>query len=200
VFIVKADSPYKTFNELMAAVKKNPGAVKFAGGSSPGSMDHLAFCKVAKVAGVNPKELVYVAFSGGGEALTALLGGNVAFASSGTGEVLSQIQAGTVRALAITSAERRGGPLKDVPTLKELGLNTTYEVWRGAFGTPGMSKDAQAWWAKTMKTMVGTKTWKESLAKLQWVDAYAGAEDFAKFLADEEKSYRDLMTDLGFAK
>lgn len=200
VFIVKADSPYKTFNDLMAAVKKSPGAVKFSGGSSPGSMDHLAFCKVAKTTGVNPKDLVYVAFSGGGEALTALLGGNVAFASSGTGEVLAQIQAGTVRALAITSAERRSGPLKDVPTLKELGVNVTYEVWRGAFGAPGMSKEAQAWWAKTMKTMVGTKTWKESLAKLQWVDAYAPAEDFVKFLADEEKSYRDLMTDLGFAK
>ncbi|HSB67991.1 MAG TPA: tripartite tricarboxylate transporter substrate binding protein [Candidatus Methylomirabilis sp.] len=200
VFIVKADSPYKTFPELVAALKKSPGAVKFAGGSSPGSMDHLAFCKVAKVAGINPKELVYVAFSGGGEALTALLGGNVAFVSSGVGEVLAQIQAGTVRALAISSAERRGGPLKDVPTLKELGLNTTYEVWRGAFGAPGMSKDAQAWWAKTLKTMVGTKTWKDSLEKLQWVDAYAGAQEFGKFLGEEEKSYRDLMTDLGFAK
>ena len=200
VFIVKADSPYKTFNELMAAVKKNPGAVKFAGGSSPGSMDHLAFCKVAKLAGINAKDLSYVAFSGGGEALTTLLGGNVAFVSSGTGEVLTHIQAGTVRALAITSAERRGGPLKDVPTLKEVGLNTTYEVWRGIFGTPGMSKEAQAFWAKTLKTMVGTKTWKESLEKLQWVDAYDDAKGFAKFLQDEEKSYRELMTDLGFAK
>jgi putative tricarboxylic transport membrane protein len=200
VFIVKADSPYKTFNDLMAAVKKNPGAVKFAGGSSPGSMDHLAFCKVAKMAGINAKDLSYVAFSGGGEALTTLLGGNVAFVSSGTGEVLQHIQAGTVRALAITSGERRGGPLKDVPTLKELGIKTTYEVWRGVFGTPGMSKDAQAYWAKTIKTMVGTKTWKESLEKLEWVDAYADANGFAKFLKEEEKSYLELMTDLGFAK
>lgn len=200
VFIVKADSPYKTFKDLLAAVKKNPNAVKFAGGSSPGSMDHLAFCKVAKLAGINPKDLSYVAFSGGGEALTTLLGGNVSFVSSGIGEVLSHIQAGTVRALAITSSERRGGPLKDIPTLKELGINTTYEVWRGVFGAPGMSKDAQAYWAKTLKTMVGTKTWKESLEKLQWVDAYAGAGDFAKFLTDEEKSYRELMTDLGFTK
>lgn len=200
VFIVKADSPYKTFNDLLAAIKKNPGAVKFAGGSSPGSMDHLAFCKVAKLAGINPKELSYVAFSGGGEALTTLLGGNVAFVSSGTGEVLAQIQAGTVRALAITSATRGTGPLKDVPTLKEVGINTTYEVWRGAFGAPGMSKEAQAWWAKTLKTMVGTKTWKESLEKLQWVDAYADAAEFTKFLAEEQKSYGDLMTDLGFAK
>jgi len=200
IFIVKADSPYKTFNDLIAAMKKTPGAVKFAGGSSPGSMDHLAFVKVAKLAGVNPKEVVYVAFSGGGEALTALLGGNVAFVSTGVGEVLGQIQAGTVRALAITSAERRGGPLKDIPTVKELGINTTYEVWRGAFGAPGMSNDAQAWWAKTLKSMVGTKTWKDSLEKLQWVDAYASAEEFTKFLADEEKSYRELMGDLGFAK
>lgn len=200
VFIVKADSPYKTFKELLDAVKKSPGAVKFAGGSSPGSMDHLAFCKVAKLAGINPKELSYVAFSGGGEALTTLLGGNVAFVSSGIGESLAQIQAGTVRALAVTSPARLSGPLKDVPTVKEAGINTTYEVWRGVFGAPGMSKEAQAWWAKTLKTMVGSKTWKESLEKLQWLDAYAGAEDFATFLANEQKSYQELMTTLGFAK
>ncbi len=200
IFIVKADSPYKTFKDLMDAIKKNPNAVKFAGGSSPGSMDHLAFCKVAQVAGINPKDLSYVAFSGGGEAITTLLGGNVAFVSSGIGESLAQIQAGTVRALAVSSAARLGGPLKDVPTLKELGINTTYEVWRGIFGAPGMSKDAQAWWSKTLKSMVGTKTWKESLEKLQWVDAYADADQFAKFLADEQKSYQDLMVTLGFAK
>lgn len=200
IFIVKADSPYKTFNDLLAAMKKTPGAVKFAGGSSPGSMDHLAFIKMAKLAGVNPKEIVYVAFSGGGEALTALLGGNVAFVSTGVGEVLAQLQAGTIRALAITAPQRSGGPLKDVPTVKELGINTTYEVWRGVFGAPGMSKEAQAWWAKTLNTMRESKTWKESLEKLQWVDAYAPAEEFTRFLADEEKSYRDLMTDLGLAK
>jgi putative tricarboxylic transport membrane protein len=200
IFIVKADSPYKTFKDLLDALKKNPGAVKFAGGSSPGSMDHLAFCKVAQLAGINSKELSYVAFSGGGEAITTLLGGNVAFVSSGIGESLAQIQAGTVRALAVTSPERLGGPMKDVPTLKEAGINATYEVWRGVFGVPGMSKEAQAWWAKTLKTMVGTKTWKESLEKLQWLDAYAGAEDFTKFLADEQKSYQELMVTLGFAK
>lgn len=200
VFVVKADSPYKTFKDLMAALKKNPGAIKFAGGSSPGSMDHLAFCKVAHAAGINPKDLVYVAFAGGGEALIALLGDNVAFVSTGIGEVLGQIQAGTVRALAVSSSVRRGGPLKDVPTVKESGINVTYEVWRGIFGAPGMSKDAQAWWAKTLKSMGGTKTWKESLEKLQWVDAYADAVEFTKFLSSEQKAYQELMEALGFAK
>ena len=163
-------------------------------------MDHLAMCKMAHAAGINPKDLVYVAFNNAGEALTALLGGNVAFASSGVGEMVPQLQAGTIRALAVTSSARRGGPMKDIPTVKELGLNTTYEVWRGIFGAPGMSKDAQAWWAKTLKTMAGTKTWKESLEKLQWVDAYADAGEFAKFLEDDYKSYQSLMVTLGFAK
>jgi putative tricarboxylic transport membrane protein len=200
IFTVKADSPYKTFNDLVAALKKNPTAVKFAGASSPGSMDHLAMCKVAHAAGINPKDLVYVAFNNAGEAITALLGGNVAFVSSGIGEMVPQLQAGTVRALAVTSATRRGGLMKDIPTVKELGINTTYEVWRGIFGSPGMSTDAQAWWAKTLKTMAGTKTWKESLEKLQWVDAYADAKEFANFLEDDYKSYQGLMVTLGFVK
>ena len=200
IFTVKADSPYKTFNDLVAALKKNPSAVKFAGASSPGSMDHLAMCKVAHAAGINPKDLVYVAFNNAGEATTALLGGNVAFISTGIGEMVPQLQAGTVRALAVTSATRRPGLMKDIPTVKELGINTTYEVWRGIFGAPGMSKDAQDWWAKTLKTMVGTKTWKESLEKLQWVDAYADAKEFASFLTDDYKSYHDLMVTLGFVK
>ncbi len=200
IFLVKADSPYKTIGDLMAALKKDPTALKFAGGSSPGSMDHLAFCKAAKVAGVDATKVVYVPFSGGGEAITALLGGNVAFVSTGIGEALAQIEAGTVRALAVSSAERRTGVLKDVPTLKEAGINTTYEVWRGVFGTPGMSKEAKDWWTATLKKMVTTATWKDALKTLQWVDAYAGPDDFAKFLAEEEASYKVLMTDLGFAK
>jgi putative tricarboxylic transport membrane protein len=200
VFLVQANSPYKTLGDLLAAIKKDPQAIKFAGGSSPGSMDHLAFCKVAKAAGIDPAKLVYVAFSGGGEAMTTLLGGNVAFVSTGTGEAKGQIQAGTVRALAITSGARLSGDLKDIPTVKEQGLDVTYEVWRGVFGVPGMSKNAKDWWGKTLKTMVGTPTWKDQLVKQSWVDAYANGDDFAKFLDNEYKSYQELMVNLGFAK
>ena len=181
IFLVRADSPYKTFKDLIAAVKANPSAVKFAGGSAAGNMDHLAFCKVAKGAGIDPSKLVYVAFSGGGEAIP-------------------QIQAGTVRALAISSPERRGGPLAAVPTVKESGINVTYEVWRGVFGAPGMSKDAQAYWGKTLKAMTTTKSWADSCEKMQWVPAYADSAAFAKFLAEENKSYEDLMKNLGLAK
>jgi putative tricarboxylic transport membrane protein len=200
VILVKADSPYKTMDDLMAALKKDPSAVKFAGASSPGSMDHLAIAKLAKAAGIDPGKLSYVAFNDVGSGLTALLGGNVAFMSTGVGEAIPQVEAKTVRALGVSSPERRGGVMKDVPTWKEAGYNVTYEVWRGIFGAPGMSPSAKKWWGDTLKKMVATQAWKDSLNKLQWVDAYTDGDTFAKFLADEEVSYKDLMTSTGFIK
>ncbi len=200
VILVKADSPYKTLGDLIAALKKDPLSVKFAGASSPGSMDHLAIAKLAKKAGIDPNKLGYVAFNDVGSGLTALLGGNVGFMSTGVGEAIPQIEAKTVRALGVSSAERRGGVMKDVPTWKEAGVDVTYEVWRGIFGAPEMSGDAKKYWADTLKKMSASKTWKESLDKLQWVDAYADADAFSKFLAEEEKSYKELMTDTGFIK
>jgi putative tricarboxylic transport membrane protein len=200
IVLVKADSPYKTLTDLLNAIQKNAAEVKLGGGSAAGSMDHLSFAKIASAAGLDPKNLVYVAFSGGGEAITALLDNQVAFVTTGTGESLAQVQAGKVRALAVTSAERLGGALKDVPTVRESGYNATYEVWRGVFGAPGMSKEAQDWWAGRLKTMTETQTWKDALAKLQWQPAYADAVTFTRFLADEEVSYRTLMGNLGFLK
>ncbi len=200
VILVKADSPYKTMEDLMAAMKKDPGAVKFAGASSPGSMDHLAIAKLAKTAGIDPNKLSYIAFNDVGSGLTALLGGNVAFMSTGVGEAIPQIEAKTVRALGVSSAARRGGVMKDVPTWTEAGYKVEYEVWRGIFGAPGMSADAKAWWGETLKRMATTKTWKDSLEKLQWVDAYTDGDTFAKFLTAEEVSYKELMLATGFIK
>lgn len=200
VFLVKADSPYTTLKQLMDDIVKDEAAIKVAGGSSPGSMDHLAFLKVAKAAGADPVAIPYIAFNGGAEAITTLLGGNVAVVSTGIGESLAQLEAGTVRALAVTSAERRSGVLKDVPTVKEAGYDVTYEVWRGIFGPPKMSDAAKKWWGDTLKKMVETTTWKDRLAKLQWEPAYADADAFAKFLDEEHASYLTLMTDLGLAK
>jgi len=198
--VVKADSPYKTFADLIAAIKKDPTAVKMAGGSSPGSMDHVAFLKMAQAAGADPTKVIYVAFSGGGEAMTTLLGGNVAFMCTGTGEVVPQLQAGTIRVLGISSAARRPGVLKDVPTMKEQGVNVTYEVWRGIFGAPGMSKDAQAWWAKTIKKMVTTATWKGFLDQYALDDGYLPQADFQKFLDADFASSKDLLTKIGMIK
>ncbi|MDA8410860.1 MAG: tripartite tricarboxylate transporter substrate binding protein [Treponema sp.] len=198
--VVRADSPYKTINDLFAAIKKDPTQVKMAGGSSPGSMDHVAFLKMAQAGGVDPTKVIYVAFSGGGEAMTTLLGGNVAFLCTGTGEAVPQLKAGTVRILGISSPSRRGGDLKDVPTVKEQGVDVTYEVWRGLFGAPGMSKEAQAYWAGTIKKMVATPTWKGFLDQFALGDGYMDQAAFAKFLDNEYATSKDLLTKIGLVR
>ncbi|MEI6874136.1 MAG: tripartite tricarboxylate transporter substrate binding protein [Spirochaetota bacterium] len=197
---VKADSPFKTLKDLIEALKKDPGAYKFAGGSSPGSMDHLSFLKIAQAAGIDPSKLVYVAFSGGGEAMTTLLGGNVAFASTDTGGVKAQLEAGQIRVLAISAAARRPGSFKDVPTVKESGYNVTFDVWRGVFAAPGMSKEAQTWWAATLKKMTTTATWKGQLDNYGWADGYMAQADFAKFLDGDYALFKDLMVKVGLTK
>jgi putative tricarboxylic transport membrane protein len=201
VVVVKADSPYQTLEELLVAIRADPKALKFAGVSSPGSMDHVAFAKIAKAAGIDPKAMDYIAFAGGGEATTALLGGNVAFLSTGIGESVAQLKAGTIRALAITAPERLPSDLlKDVPTVKESGYDVTYEIWRGVFGPADMSPDAKAYWDATIKKMVESPTWKDQLVKLNWSDAYAGSAEFTPFLEQETEMYKTLLTELGFAK
>ncbi len=201
IIIVKADSPYQTLEDLLNALRADPKSVKYAGVSSPGSMDHVAFAKIAKAAGIDPKAVDYIAFAGGGEATTALLGGNVAFLSTGIGESVAQLEAGTVRALALTAPERLTSDLlKDVPTVKELGYDVTYEIWRGVFGPADMSAEAKAYWADTLKKMVASPTWKAQLVKLNWRDAYANSEDFTTFLAQETESYKAMLSELGFAK
>ena len=201
VIIVKADSPFKTLEDLLNALRADPKSQKFAGVSSPGSMDHVAFAKIAKAAKIDPKAMDYIAFAGGGEATTALLGGNVAFLSTGIGESVAQLEAGTVRALAITAPERLTSDLlKNVPTVKESGYDVTYEIWRGIFGPADMSPEAKAYWEATIKKMVASPTWKAQLDKLNWRDAYANSADFTTFLAAETDSYKSMLTELGFAK
>lgn len=201
IIVVKADSPYQSLEDLLNAMRADPKAIKFAGVSSPGSMDHVAFAKIAKAAGIDPKQLEYIAFAGGGEATTALLGGNVTFLSTGIGESVAQLEAGTIRALAITAPERLPSDLlKDVPTVEELGYDVTYEIWRGVFGPADMSPEAKAYWEASIKKMVESPTWKAQLEKLNWTDAYAPSADFTTFLGKETETYQALLTELGFAK
>lgn len=201
IIVVKADSPYQTLEELLNALRDDPKSVKYAGVSSPGSMDHIAFAKIAKAAGIDPKQLDYIAFAGGGEATTALLGNNVGFLSTGIGESVAQLEAGTIRALAITAPERLPSDLlKDVPTVKESGYDVVYEIWRGVFGPADMSPEAKAYWEATIKKMVESPTWKAQLEKLNWRDAYAASDEFTTFLGQETDDYKTMLTELGFAK
>lgn len=199
VFVVKADSKFQSVKELMDAAKKDPKSVKLGGGSAPGSMDHLAFAKAAKVAGVDVKSLPYVSFQGGGEAMTSLLGGHIDVISTGIGESLEQARAGKIRILAVTAAKRVEA-IKEVPTLKESGIDAEFTIWRGFFGPPEMPAEAKRYFESAFEKMVTSKSWIDAANKYGWLIEYKNSADFSKFLDAQNKEMETLLSELGLLK
>ncbi|WP_152044685.1 Bug family tripartite tricarboxylate transporter substrate binding protein [Aureimonas psammosilenae] len=195
--VVPAASPYKTIGELVAALKENPGAVAFAGGSAGGT-DHIATGLLAKAAGVDPRGINYIAFSGGGEALAAILGGQVAAGISGYGEFESQIKAGTLRLLALTSAERLPGV--DAPTLKESGLDVVLQNWRMVAAAPGITDEQKAAITADVKKMVDSKEWQDVLQRNGWDNAYLEGDAFKAELAKNITDTKAVLTDIGLVQ
>jgi putative tricarboxylic transport membrane protein len=198
--VVKADSPYNDMKSLLADLKADPKKLTIAGGSAPGSMDHLVAILPAYKFGINPNELKYVSYDGGGEAIAALLGGNadvIATDASGVGEYL---KAGKVKVLAVTSTERLGGGLKDIPTLKEAGVDAEFTIWRGVFGPKEMSKEELAYWEKTLTALNEKEEWKKELQANGWEPEFKLTGDFIKFLEAQEALIKEMLTALNMAK
>lgn len=195
VVVVQADSPHQTIGELMAAIEADP-SLAVGGGSAPGSMDHIAGAGAAAAAGLDARTVNYIPFSGGGEALVALMGGHVAAVSTGAGEVQAQLASGDVRALAVSSAERIE-TLPDVPTFVESGIDFTFDVWRGVMGPPDMPAEAVAYYADMFEKMMATDGWKDAATQLGWINAFQGPDAFAAFLAAQNEQFSTILGDIG---
>ena len=120
VFVLPANSPYKNMKEVVEQLKKDPGSIKWGGGSR-GATEHIAAAMIAQAVGVSAAKINYVPFRGGGEATAAILGGNVTIGGSGYSEFQPYIESGKMIPVAVTSAKRLPGI--NVPTLKELGID-----------------------------------------------------------------------------
>jgi putative tricarboxylic transport membrane protein len=194
VFVLPANSPFKTMAEVIAQLKKDPGSVKWGGGSR-GSTEHIAAAMIANEVGVDPSKINYVAFRGGGEAISAILGGNVTIGGSGYSEFSEYIASGKMKALAVTSETR----LKDVaiPTLKELGVNVAIGNWRGVYGAPGITPAQRQVLTDLVLKAVRSKGWAEATAKNNWTPAVLSGAAFEKFVDDDFASLRATMVKSG---
>ncbi|PRY32721.1 Bug family tripartite tricarboxylate transporter substrate binding protein [Umezawaea tangerina] len=197
IVVVGAESPYRTLAELVAAWKADPGAVPVGGGSSPGGPDHLAPMLMAKAVGIEPRTVNYIPFDGGGELLASVLGGKVAFGVSGIGEYRDQIEAGTLRVLAVTSADRIPGV--DAPTLGESGVDVKFSNWRGIVAPPGISDVDRDRLVGLFTTLHKTAQWQEAVRRNGWTDAFAPGEEFGTFLEEENTRVATVLKDLGLA-
>ncbi len=194
VFVLPANSPFKTMKDVVEQMKKDPGSIKWGGGSR-GSTEHIAAAMIAREVGVDPAKINYVAFRGGGEATAAILGGNVSVGGSGYSEFAEYINTGKMRPLAVTSDKRLKGI--DVPTLKEQGINVVIGNWRGVYGAPGINAEQRKALTEMILKAVKTKSWAESLEKNGWTPALMSGPEFDKFVDDEFASLRAVMAKSG---
>jgi putative tricarboxylic transport membrane protein len=195
IVVVNKKSPYQSFDQLLSAWKADPGKLAVGGGSSPGGPDHLAPMLIAKTAGIDPKQVNFVSYDGGGELLAAVLGGQVAFGVTGVGETKDQIDAGEIRALAVTSAQPVEG--LDVKTLKEQGVDLEFTNWRGWIAPPELGdQDKQALIDLATK-MHDSQQWKDALATNGWTDAFMVGDEYGAFLKSEDQRVADVLNELG---
>ncbi len=194
VFVLPANSPFKTMADVVAQLKKDPGSVKWGGGSR-GSTEHIAAAQIARAVGVDPGKINYVAFRGGGEATAAILGGNVTVGGSGYSEFAEYINAGKMKGIAVTSGKRLKGV--SVPTLKEQGIEVEIGNWRGVYGAPGITAAQRKALTDMVLAALKTKSWAESLAKNDWTPAVLTGPAFDSFVDDEFASLRATMVKAG---
>lgn len=194
VIVVPVASPFRTLRDLVTALRDNPEAVSWGGGSAGGS-DQMLAGLLAEAVGLAPRRINYIAFSGGGESLAAIVGGQVSVGVNGLAELEPQIQAGTVRALAISSATRLPG--LDVPTLREQGVALDFENWRSVVAPPGLPAAERARLQALVAAVVRSKTWTDLRTRYRWLDRYLDGDDFARFGEAEETRVRGVLAQLG---
>ncbi|ARP94967.1 Bug family tripartite tricarboxylate transporter substrate binding protein [Bordetella genomosp. 13] len=197
VLAVPMNSPIKTVDDVLKALRENPGALAIGGGSV-GGVDHVAAALIAKAAGVPPTKINYIPYPSGAELVPLLVSGQIKLALSGYSEFKPYAQQKRLRIIAVTSDKRLPG--LDAPTLKESGVDVVIGNWRGIIGSPGMSAEGRAMWLDRFKKLHDSPQWKKAMADREWTDAYLAGDDFAKFLADEKVRQEQVLKDLGLVK
>jgi putative tricarboxylic transport membrane protein len=197
VIVVPGSSEIKTLADLVAKLKADPGSVAWGGGSAGGT-DHILAGLIAKAAGADVSKLNYVPFSGGGEALAAVMGGHVVAGISGYSEWEGQIKSGELRALAISAPERVAGI--DIPTLKEQGVDVELANWRAIVAPPDITDEQKKALLDTVDAAVKSDAWKKVLAAKNWTDLYLSGDDFGKLLTAEDARVTEILKGIGLVQ
>ncbi|TQM78131.1 putative tricarboxylic transport membrane protein [Saccharothrix saharensis] len=197
VVVVPADSPYRTIEDLLAAVDAKGQGVTITGGSAGGT-DHVLAGMLLQALDIDPGKLNYVPYSGGGESLAALLGGKVDAGISGVGEYVEQIKAGKLRALG-TSGPKEHPELK-APTFKKLGKGVELINWRGVVAPGSISVAAKDRLVKLVTDMHASPQWQEELKKKGWTDTFQTGHDFSTFLTVEIGRIKPVLQEIGLVQ
>lgn len=196
VVAVRAKSKYKTMQDLVDAMKQDPGKISFGGGSAGGT-DQILVGLIAKAAGVDPSKPKYVAYSGGGEATQSILSGSVDAGVSGVSEWADQVEAGKMRVLAVSSAEPVDVGGEQAPTLKQQGLDVEITNWRGVVAPPNLKPDERDAAIAAISKLHDSPEWKQALQRNEWTDFFRTGDDFKSFMDSENARVKEVLADIG---
>ncbi len=185
IIAVAADSPTNTLPELMDAIKADPTAISIAGGSAVGGWDHLKVLIAAEAAGVEDlRGIKYVAFDGGGEAVTQLLAGSVQAFTGDASESKGFVDSGDIKVLAVLAPERLTGDFADFPTAVEQGIDAIGANWRGFYAPGGMSDEAYAFWVDAISQVYASDEWQAIMESSGLAPLDLSGEEFQAFVSD----------------
>jgi putative tricarboxylic transport membrane protein len=198
---VAKDSPYQTLGDLMGALKDDPSKVAIAGGSAVGGWDHLKVLIAAKAAGIDDvRTIKYVAFQGGGEAVTQLIGGHVQAFTGDMSEALGFMQSGDLRVLAVLAPERLPGNLSDLPTAREQGIDAVGANWRGFYGPGGMSDEAYEYWSKALEEVYASEEWQKIMVDNGVMPFGLTGPELQTFVDEQIAEIEGISRDIGLIK
>jgi len=201
IIAVAKDSDIKSLTDLMDRLKSKPGSVAIAGGSAVGGWDHLKVLIAATKAGIEDvRTIKYVAFDGGGEAVTQLLAGSVQAFTGDVSEAKGFVDSGDIRVIAVLSPERLEGDFASFPTAKEQGIDAIGANWRGFYVPGGMSDEAYDYWVNAVGTVYDSPEWKQVMAANGLAPLNLRGKDFQAFVADSVASITDLSKKIGLIK
>jgi putative tricarboxylic transport membrane protein len=207
VIVVPKDSPYQTLDDLLADFTADPPSISWGGGSAGGT-DHLLIALMAQQLGIDPTLVNYVPFSGGGEALASVMGGQTTAGVSGLGEWAAQIESGDLVALALSGRADDGGSATpaasassdlaaSIPTLQEQGIDLELANWRGVVAPPDLSEESVANIIATFDALNASAGWQEALATNGWTNLYQSGDAFATYLDEQIATINQTLQDLG---
>lgn len=196
--LVPGDSPYRTIDDLAEAWAADPGSITVGGGSSPGGPDHLFPMQLADTLGIDPREVNYVSYDGGGPLTSALLGQKIQVGFSGLAEFQGQIESGELRVLAVSGEERLPqDAVADVPTLTESGIDLVFLNWRGVMAPPDIPEERREELIGYLETMHGTTGWQDQLEANGWTDDFKTGDDFEAFIEEQDTRVSTTLEELG---
>jgi putative tricarboxylic transport membrane protein len=198
LIVAPPDAPYDDIAGFVAAWAADPANTPIAGGSAGGT-DQILAGLLAQAAGIDPGQVNYIAYSGGGESLAALLGNQVAAGISGTADYGEQVRTGDLVGLAVSTAER-SGQVPDVPTLLESGFDVEVSNWRGLMARPGMAAQAREDLTALVTDVHDTPEWADAVEENGWDDLLLTGEEYGRFLADEEQRVLEILREIGLVR